>query len=64
VCLKDADGLDRVRISDLDPRQLRTERARELTEVARRLYGASVRAGDGAPWEQVRAAAVAQGRWR
>jgi uncharacterized protein len=64
VCLKDADGLDRVRIFDLDPRQLRTERARELTEDARRLYGASRRAGDGDPWEQVRAAAVAQGRWR
>jgi hypothetical protein len=66
VCLKDADGLDRVRIVDLDPRQLRTERARQLPGPARRLYEASRRAGEGGgdPWEQVRAAAVVQGQWR
>jgi hypothetical protein len=64
VCLKDADGLDRVRIFDLDPRRLRTERARELTRAAQRLYDASRRAGGGDPWQGVRDASLAQGQWR
>ena len=64
VCLKDADALDRVRIFDLDPRRLRTERARFLTNPARRLYEASDHAGGGDPWQRVRTAAVAQGGWR
>ena len=64
VCLKDADGLDRVRISDLDPRRLRTGRARQLTNDSRRLYEASLQAGGGDPWEQVRHASQAQGQWR
>ena len=34
---KDADGLDRVRIGDLDPRMLRHEEARKLLPVARQL---------------------------
>jgi uncharacterized protein len=69
-CLKDADGLDRVRIFDLDPRQLRTERALQLTGPARRLFeetrpsSHSRRAGDGDLWDSVRSAALAQGTWR
>ncbi|NLW90061.1 MAG: hypothetical protein GXY34_00455 [Syntrophomonadaceae bacterium] len=35
---KDADGLDRIRIMDLDVKQLRTESARRLLLVARQLY--------------------------
>lgn len=35
---KDADGLDRVRINDLDSRQLRTEGGQKLIMVARQLY--------------------------
>lgn len=35
---KDADGLDRVRINDLDSRQLRTEQGKKLIMVARQLY--------------------------
>ena len=64
VCLKDADGLDRVRISDLDPRRLRTKPARRLTRSARRLFEECWLAGDGDPWQQVRNAALAQGQWR
>lgn len=36
--LKDADGLDRVRLGDLDPRYLRTPAARTMVEFAERLY--------------------------
>jgi hypothetical protein len=35
---KDADGLDRVRINDLDSRQLRTVQGKKLIMVARQLY--------------------------
>ncbi len=35
---KDADGLDRVRINDLDIRQLRTDYGRQLLLVARQMY--------------------------
>jgi hypothetical protein len=35
---KDADGLDRVRINDLDSRQLRTEAGKKLILLARELY--------------------------
>ncbi len=38
VCLKDADGLDRVRIFDLDPSFLRTSCAKALTDSAQRLF--------------------------
>ena len=64
TCLKDADGLDRVRIHDLDPRQLRTARARQLTAEAQRLLDASRRPRGGDPWERVRAAALALSYWR
>ena len=36
--LKDADGLDRVRLGDLDESYLRTEAAKTLVETARQLY--------------------------
>lgn len=40
--LKDADGLDRVRLGDLDPSYLRTTPAKELVHVAQELYSKSV----------------------
>ena len=36
--LKDADGLDRVRLSDLDPAYLRHEQSREMVVFAERLF--------------------------
>jgi len=36
--LKDADGLDRVRLGDLDPRFLRNEAARSMVDFAGRLF--------------------------
>ena len=41
MCLKDADGLDRVRINDLNPDYLRTRPARLLVDQAWSLYRAS-----------------------
>ncbi len=40
LLLKDADGLDRVRIGDLDPRFMRTEAAKTLTEFSEYLFKA------------------------
>lgn len=40
--LKDADGLDRVRLGDFDERYLRTDAAKNLIEPARELYEASL----------------------
>ena len=40
--LKDADGLDRVRLGDLNPSYLRTDAARELIETARKLHEISL----------------------
>jgi hypothetical protein len=37
--LKDADGLDRVRLGDLDPDYLRSTEARGMARFAQRLYG-------------------------
>jgi hypothetical protein len=37
MVFKDADGLDRVRINDLDPRMLRLPRSRQLVQVAEEL---------------------------
>lgn len=39
--LKDADGLDRVRLGDLDPSYLRTDVAKGLVKTAQKLYDAS-----------------------
>ncbi len=36
--LKDADGLDRVRLGDLDPRYLRNPHAREMVRFAEALF--------------------------
>ena len=55
MCIKDADGLDRVRIDDLDPSFLRTETARLLVTQAWDLYRATESADD--PWEAVLEAA-------
>ncbi len=38
MLLKDADGLDRVRIYDLDPRRLRTQHAARLADAAEELF--------------------------
>ena len=51
MCIKDADGLDRVRINDLNPSFLRTETARTLVSQAWDLYRATELADD--PWEAV-----------
>lgn len=40
--LKDAVGLDRVRLGDLDPSYLRTAPARELIDIAKRLHDKSM----------------------
>ena len=40
LLLKDADGLDRVRIGDLDPRFMRTDAAKTLTEFSEYLFKA------------------------
>lgn len=39
--LKDADGLDRVRLGDLDPRYLRHPEARQMVAFAEALFGAT-----------------------
>lgn len=64
-CLKDADGLDRVRLGvlgDLDVRYLRTDLARALARDAVLLYRAASAAG-GDPWTAARAAAISLGLW-
>ena len=60
-CIKDADGLDRVRIDDLDPAFLRTEFARSLVEPAWTLYGLSKSAEE--PWNDIRRSAEGRGWW-
>jgi hypothetical protein len=62
-CLKDADGLDRVRLGDFDPQFLRLPYLRERQAAAEALYQASHPDRPGDPWELVRAAAQAQGLW-
>jgi uncharacterized protein len=49
MCIKDADGLDRVRINDLNPNYLRSEAARLLVAQAWDLYRATELADD--PWD-------------
>jgi len=55
ICIKDADGLDRVRINDLDPSFLRTKTALTLVDQAWNLYRATESADH--PWEAVLQAA-------
>jgi hypothetical protein len=59
-CLKDGDGLDRVRIHDLDARLLRTREARGWESDAWTLYNATAYEPT---WEAVRAAALVHGWW-
>lgn len=58
ICLKDADGLDRVRLGDLDPSRLRTFFARGLTQAAQELHDRSLDISATDPWETVRIAAI------
>ena len=60
-CLKDADGLDRVRINDLNPNLLRTSAARELVKPAWDLYRVSEFVKD--PWTAVWEATEASAWW-
>ena len=62
-CLKDADGLDRVRIYDLNPKYLRTAGARQLEARAWDLLHETEH-GEGDPWERVRMGALRLGLWR
>lgn len=56
--LKDADGLDRVRLGDLNPDCLRTDIAKDLIDVAQDLFDISQRAdGKAATFEDVLGAA-------
>lgn len=64
ICLKDADGLDRVRIHDLDPAYLRTETARSHAADAQTLLDATWNDRRADPWERVREAALERGWWR
>ncbi|MCL5026753.1 MAG: HD domain-containing protein [Chloroflexi bacterium] len=62
--LKDADGLDRVRIHDLDPDLLRTDYARSLEQSSWELFNATGREIPVDPWGVVRGAALEMGLWR
>ena len=64
VCLKDADGLDRLRFGGLDPTLLRTEHARSIVEDAASLVTASRFHDVANPWEKVREVALGRGEWR
>ena len=64
MCLKDADGLDRVRIYDLDPSFLRTAYAKTLCHAAQTLFDVtkeSIYAEDA--WASVRTHALQMGLW-
>lgn len=64
MVLKDADGLDRVRLGDLDVARLRTDVAKQLLLTAEELYYESVRRspdGDKATFLSVLEAATALG---
>ncbi|MCL5107610.1 MAG: hypothetical protein M1401_01790 [Chloroflexi bacterium] len=63
ACLKDADGLDRVRIIDLDPHQLRLPEARSFVDASWGLCRATVPIDRDDPWGQVRQAARARDLW-
>ncbi len=64
ICLKDADGLDRVRIYDLNPAYLRTDTARSHAADAQALLDATWNDRKTDPWERVRTAALERGWWR
>jgi hypothetical protein len=63
VCLKDADGLDRVRLRDLNPTFLRTVCARALCNPAQALFDLSQHGATSDKWEAVRNAAMQLDLW-
>jgi HD superfamily phosphodiesterase len=64
TCLKDADGLDRVRLGDLKSNYLRTPYAKSLTTWAEDLFRLSQQKRFLGKWESVRAAALELELWR
>ena len=64
ICLKDADGLDRVRLGDLNPMYLRTPHAREAIDRARKLMEWTSLRATRDPWENTREISLAMGLWR
>ena len=64
ICLKDADGLDRVRLNDLNPSFIRTSYARALVSVAQRLFNKTNKSNSMNVWTSVRASALQMGVWR
>ena len=64
LCLKDADGLDRVRLGDLNAAYLRSDHARSWQDAAQQLYEAAHGEGTDDPWRDVREAALALNLWR
>lgn len=63
-CLKDADGLDRVRLFDLNVNYLRTPYAKGLVGQAKALFEGSQRNQHLGDWHAVRAAAIELNLWR
>ena len=61
-CIKDADGLDRVRISDLNSSFLRTQYARDLVDAAYALFRNRLHVEE--PWKEVRVAAINMNLWQ
>ena len=59
--LKDADGLDRVRLGDLDPTFLRTDVAPELIDIAQDLYDSYLENNTDDDFKSVVQAATASG---
>jgi HD superfamily phosphodiesterase len=64
MCMKDADGLDRVRLYDLDVSFLRTPYAKRQVETAYWLFKSSLAYDTGDQWEAVRRAAIELNLWR
>ena len=64
LCLKDADGLDRVRLGDLNAAYLRSDQARSWQDAAQQLYEVAHGEGTDDPWGEVREAALALKLWR
>lgn len=64
IRVEDADGLDRVRLGDLGPAYLRTERAHTRVDAAHDLMRVTLlRPGDDS-WSAVQAEAIEFGDWR
>jgi hypothetical protein len=61
-CVKDGDGLDRVRIHDLNPDFLRIRFSRDFVDSACTLYKRTKHSGE--PWTEVRNVALEMGLWR